>query len=588
MVCCSASKKLADNFLPLRSNTGLCLGGLRAPTLHLFTAETLLAPNEGPNRLIELGCSEVLTKKSAAFGRVEELFEKINFTRSKLGAAALMRDILEPPTTLSEIQSRREAIRELKENTELRSKLEECLGNLQKNFYGKTTLESTALRVLAPNLADTSSANLSFFGGIVEKSRTKLNQYYVVARRASSLGKLLRSFSNINAEPNSALLRELLRPIENALQSVDRELYDGKGLVRFDRLGKANPVDSRCNTPWYVPALSISKATFETTMLSLTAATLVPRITESVASSLFSKFYFQGIFPLCCLAVTMLSCVILNKKQEVQFQERLSKSSPLMAALDAIGELDAILSLVKYEEKLGAAGGLPTLLESDHFYASYKGARNPVLALQQPQACVPNDFEFRAGKLTALNGPNSGGKSTILRTFFYNQILAQLGTVVAAERASLSIADRIIYQGPEESSGKNQKQDGNKGHGQFFAEMIAVKEILDTGTRQSLIILDEVGAGSAEEESRKIVYDCLMAFKVAKGGVIYVTHDRTLVRNLAEDGATPIKMGFDPVRNKPTYTIEPGISSSSYANIAAHDAGITPEYLKQFALKRAD
>jgi DNA mismatch repair ATPase MutS len=194
--------------------------------------------------------------------------------------------------------------------------------------------------------------------------------------------------------------------------------------------------------------------------------------------------------------------------------------------------------------------------------------------LKEKDSSVPNDLELRAGQLTVLNGPNTGGKSTILLTLCHSQILAQLGTRVVAESAELTVADQIIYQGSESSAGEE--------HGKFGKELKAFKTSLETASKKSLIILDEVGGGSAEDESRPIIRKTLIAFRDAKGCTIYVTHDRKLARELCQDGAKPLQIGFDQRTGRSTFKLIPGISARSHAEEAAEKVGLTDEFLAEF------
>jgi hypothetical protein len=256
------------------------LAALKLPILELVDAEVVLAPTENLGQIIKNGCGRAITTQSAEFAKVKQLFTAIDFTETKLGQAALMRDIVQPPTTLAEIKQRREAIRELKHDPELRKQVEECLANLKKRSIGGEPLEETALRALAPDLADISALNLSAVGTFLEAARTKLNPSSLLPRRAAALGKLLSGFDKKEIDPNSMLLKELVGSIGAALKSGDSDLYNGKAIVRLDRLRHENPIDSRKNTPWYVPALAFSKALIEPvimiSLVSMIANKLLP------------------------------------------------------------------------------------------------------------------------------------------------------------------------------------------------------------------------------------------------------------------------------------------------------------------------
>jgi hypothetical protein len=141
------------------------------------------------HELVRLTKGPTLNPESAEFGQLAKLHEHLDSTSTRLGSAALLRDILHPPNTLAEIDARRAAIKELQENFALRTSLATALKSTQKTFLRGKSVEETALLTLAPDLADTSKKNLGFFGTIGERIRTYLNTHNDMPRRVSSLGK---------------------------------------------------------------------------------------------------------------------------------------------------------------------------------------------------------------------------------------------------------------------------------------------------------------------------------------------------------------------------------------------------------------
>ncbi len=123
------------------------------------------------------------------------------------------------------------------------------------------------------------------------------------------------------------------------------------------------------------------------------------------------------------------------------------------------------------------------------------GGRHPVieqLAARDAQRFIPNDVSLDGdGKfLGVITGPNMGGKSTYLRQVALMSILAQMGSFVPADDAALPIVDRVFTRiGASDNLAR--------GRSTFMVEMTETAVILNTATRNSLIILDEIGRGTA-------------------------------------------------------------------------------------------
>jgi DNA mismatch repair protein MutS len=118
--------------------------------------------------------------------------------------------------------------------------------------------------------------------------------------------------------------------------------------------------------------------------------------------------------------------------------------------------------------------------------------RHPVVELASRDAFVPNDAEFdpESAQIVLLTGPNMGGKSTYLRQVGLIVLLAQAGSFVPAEAARIGVVDRIFTR-------VGASDDLARGESTFMVEMIETANILRHATPRSLVILDEVGRGTA-------------------------------------------------------------------------------------------
>ncbi len=122
-----------------------------------------------------------------------------------------------------------------------------------------------------------------------------------------------------------------------------------------------------------------------------------------------------------------------------------------------------------------------------------KAGRHPVVELMtENEAYVPNDIyldtEYR--RMSVITGPNMAGKSTYMRQCALIVIMAQMGCFVPADYAKISIADRVFTR-------VGASDDLTAGQSTFMVEMSEVAQILKHATKQSLVILDEVGRGTS-------------------------------------------------------------------------------------------
>lgn len=146
----------------------------------------------------------------------------------------------------------------------------------------------------------------------------------------------------------------------------------------------------------------------------------------------------------------------------------------------------------------------PTVDMSEAF--AIKGGRHPVVeaALKRDaQSFMPNDCRLENGqKLWLLTGPNMAGKSTFLRQNALITILAQIGSFVPAASAHIGMVDRLF-------SRVGAADDLARGRSTFMVEMVETATILNQATARSLVILDEIGRGTATFDGLSIAWACV-------------------------------------------------------------------------------
>lgn len=211
----------------------------------------------------------------------------------------------------------------------------------------------------------------------------------------------------------------------------------------------------------------------------------------------------------------------------------------------------------------------------DSVSLSIQGGRHPVLELQSADPFVPNDLECDASgdQMLILTGPNMGGKSTYLRQIALIVIMAQMGSFVPAENARIGLVDRIFTRvGASDNLAL--------GRSTFMVEMIETARILNTATPRSLVLLDEVGRGTATFDGLSIAWsvaEYLIREKARKARTLFATHYQELTG--LESLYTGVKNYCVTARESGRdilffHRVMPGIANKSYGIQVARLAGV--------------
>jgi DNA mismatch repair protein MutS len=191
---------------------------------------------------------------------------------------------------------------------------------------------------------------------------------------------------------------------------------------------------------------------------------------------------------------------------------RLARTAQALAAADVLAAFAERARLHAYVRPQLVAGPRIRL----------RGARHPVVEALSRTAFVPNDAELDAERrqITILTGPNMGGKSTFLRQVALAVVMARAGSFVAAEAAEIGEIDRIFTR-------VGASDDLTRGESTFMVEMTEVAHILRRSTASSLVVLDEVGRGTATFDGLSLAWAMVEALHdPADGGplVLFATH----------------------------------------------------------------
>ena len=198
-------------------------------------------------------------------------------------------------------------------------------------------------------------------------------------------------------------------------------------------------------------------------------------------------------------------------------KEILRLSDEISGAASGLAELDIATSLAKITQS--NAWVRPTVDNSKAFEIS--GGRHPVVeaALQSDGArFVANDCALSDGKVWLLTGPNMAGKSTFLRQNALIAILAQAGSYVPANHAQIGAVSQLF-------SRVGASDDLARGRSTFMVEMVETAAILNQADDRALVILDEIGRGTATYDGLSIAWATLEHIHdVNKSRALFATH----------------------------------------------------------------
>lgn len=184
-------------------------------------------------------------------------------------------------------------------------------------------------------------------------------------------------------------------------------------------------------------------------------------------------------------------------------EEAARHADEIRAAADALAALDVASAAAEWADEAQAAR--PEIDESLALLC--EGGRHPVVEAalrRQGQGFTPNDVrldgEGQAGpRLLLVTGPNMAGKSTYLRQTALLAVLAQAGLYVPARRLRLGIVDRLFAR-------VGASDDLARGRSTFMMEMIETAAILNQAGPKSLVVLDEIGRGTATFDGLAIAW----------------------------------------------------------------------------------
>ncbi len=246
----------------------------------------------------------------------------------------------------------------------------------------------------------------------------------------------------------------------------------------------------------------------------------------------------------------------------------------LSQAFNGLAEMDAIFARARFAIKYD--GIKPDLSEDTRF--EFVKARHPLLILQSGKEKVVANTVSLGGKERTLviTGPNTGGKTVLLKTIGLLSLMVRAGLLLPVERGSKAALFTEVFAdiGDEQSLAQSLST--------FSSHMTSIVEVVKNSTVGTLALLDEIGVGTDPREGAAIARAVLEHLNASGAVTVSTTHFgqlKTLAYNLA--GMVNGSLEFDETTLSPTYRLRTGIPGSSKGITIARRLGLDEKLVNE-------
>src|SRR5438552_3774315 len=510
--------------------------------------------------------------------RASTLLAVLDQCATSLGARLLKNWILRPSLHRQEIEARLEAVEVLSRDVIAREEFRRVLGKVQdlERLLSKVTLETANARDLlalkqsikhlplvrqylahfsAPRLGEL-YARLDELADVHDRLEQSLHPDPPVLLTE---GGLIRRAYHADLDE----LRDLCQTSKQVIAGIEARERERTGIgslkVRFNQIFGYYIEVSKPNLP-HVPADYERKQTVVNAERFTTAELkqLETRILEAEERSQTLEFeLFREI-----------------RRQVAAEARRIRQTAQALAELDVLACFAHVAAERNYRRPEFSDDGELLIVQGPH------PVNRPISEQDPSGRFVPNDPSMNSAsdRILIITGPNMGGKSTYLRQAALIALMAQMGSFVPAERARLPILDRNFTRiGASDNLAR--------GRSTFMVEMTEAASILNTATPRSLVLLDEVGRGTATFDGLSIAWAVVEHLEThTQAKTLFATHYHELteladllpgVRNyhvsVKESGSTIVFLR----------KVEPGSADKSYGIEVARLAGLPSSVIER-------
>ena len=534
---------------------------------------TLSVRNSGAHVAIDTASQQNLDLVDSRSGRPHTLLGVLDRTATPMGARKLRDWILHPLSTLPELLARQDLIASFLAEPYLLAKCRESLGQIRDIERATGRLSqgsgnprdllalSTSLINIPPLRAD-----LSSLPGESQISNLK-SQIHESVREFPDLVDLFTRALTDEPPANTrdgGLIRDGFSPELDELRSASR---DGK-----EWIARLQASERRRSG---IDSLKIKFNNVFGYFIEITKSNLA-KVPEDYQRKQTMANAERYITPgLKEVENKVLGAEERAKKLEIEEFAKLRAAvnehlDALQQTADALATLDVLLGLAETAQLHQHTR--PALDESLHL--NIVNGRHPVLEQTMvDEKFVPNDtlLDPESSRLIILTGPNMAGKSTYIRQVALITLMAQIGAFVPAESAHIGLSDRIFCR-------VGASDDLARGQSTFMVEMNETALIINNATERSLVILDEIGRGTATFDGLSIAWSVAEHLHdLIQARTLFATHyhelcDLTNTKSAVENHNVAVREWNDDIIF--LRKILPGPADKSYGIQVAKLAGL--------------
>lgn len=539
------------------------------------------------NRLIKYNSSEYLVVDSTTMrnlevtrnvrdgGKKDTLLSVLDYTKTAMGARLLKKWLEYPLLSVTTIVQRQDAIAELLEKPTLRQTIHETLGGIYDLERILTRIEvatanardlvalKASLTVLPVIKTALQTATTKFLSHIDSHLQTHtdlvdLIDAAIIDNPPFSVrdGGLIKPGYNLELDELQAISRDSKQFVQD-IETREREVTGIKSLkVGYNRVFGYYIEITHSHTS-AVPITYVRKQT-----LTNAERYITPELKDFESKILGAQ---EKIVIIEHHLFSLIRDHIKTHMKEIQ------QTARQLAQLDAMISLSEVAFRHNYTR--------PQITQTKEI--TIKDGRHPIVErLLHQQLFVPNDTELNhhSHEIIVITGPNMAGKSTYMRQVALLVLMAQIGSFIPARSAIISPVDRIFTR-------VGASDDLSTGQSTFMVEMNEVAQILKHATKNSLIILDEIGRGTSTFDGMSIARAVIEYIKDRiKGKTLVATHYHELTE-LADHSKT-IKNYSVAVKERGNDVvflrrIIPGGADKSYGIHVAQLAGLPKKAIER-------
>jgi DNA mismatch repair protein MutS len=495
------------------------------------------------------------------------LFRTLDATITPMGKRLLRAWMLRPSIDLDEIRHRQQAVGAAGANLIQREELRRSLASVQdvERLLSRITLETANARDL-----------LALAASFARLPQVKLSLMQLDATRLTHLNGLLDDLSDLREKIEKTIVAE--PPLSFAdggviRNGIDASLDELRNLSRNSKQYIAG-IEERERQRTGIQSLKVKFNSVFGYYIEITKANLhlAPADYERKQTLVNAERFITPELK------EYESKVLEAEEKMLEIERRIFAELRTAIAVEAkrirqtslaVAEVDVLFALAHIAASRNYC--CPRLDESGEI--ELIEARHPVVEVQENERFVPNDLFLNQDtqSVLLLTGPNMGGKSTYLRQTALVVLMAQMGSFVPARQARLGLVDRIFTRiGASDNLAR--------GRSTFMVEMTETAAILNTATPRSLILLDEMGRGTATYDGLALAWatvEYIHAFTRAK--TLFATHYHELT-TLADQlpGVKNFRVTVKENAGGIVFLrkVEPGAADKSYGIEVAKLAGL--------------